>query len=279
VLEAHLQYFCNRCDATIVPTEHVRTKLVEWGVETPIYTIPTGIELEPFQKHSHEEARRWLLEEHSIPKDRFLLLFVGRLAQEKNLEHLLSELVRLRTLEGAPKDRDVHLVVVGEGPHEETLVERVEEQRLTDNVTFAGTVSWEQVTRYYRGADTFAFPGVSETQGIVLVEALAAGLPIVALSSPATREIVRSGVEGLLVSDRQGALARALEQLKTSSRMQRLFSEAASSRAERFAASQTAAQVEELYREIKTDFKPRRNLGETALALFQSDVWEPSNDK
>jgi len=260
VLEAHLQYFCNRCDAIIAPSEYVRRNLIEWGVNKPLYVSPTGIRLDHFSQVDPSEARQWILRRHNIPRDRFLLLFVGRLAQEKNLEHLLHEIVLAKNLGRDMGEGSPHLLLVGTGPHEETLRELVRKEGMQSFVTFAGTVDHAKVVNLYRGADSFVFTAINETQGIVLLEALAASLPVVALSAPATREIVRDGVEGLIVARKKGSLARALHRLRTSADLKDLLSDAAARRAKDFAIEQTLDDLEDIYTEVKEDYVPPKRL-------------------
>lgn len=265
VLEAHLQYFCNRCDAVIAPSEHVRDKLREWGVTQPMYITPTGIELRSFQAQDSEEAREWITKRHSLAEGQFLLLFVGRLAQEKNIEHALAELARVRELAAGIEERNMHLLLVGTGPHEQALGQITQELGLGSSVTFVGTVERDKVIQYYRGADVFVFPSLSETQGIVLIEALAGGLPVVALSAPTTREVVRDGVEGILVSAARGDLAAALQQLRANSELRKQLSSGALQRANDFAASSMVTQLEAVYKEVAANYTPPRTLADALL--------------
>jgi len=116
------------------------------------------------------------------------------------------------------------------------------------------------VVNFYRGADSFVFTAINETQGIVLLEALAASLPVVALSAPATREIVRDGVEGLIVARKKGSLARALHRLRTSANLKELLSDAATRRAKDFAIERTLDDLEDIYTEVKEDYVPPKRL-------------------
>ncbi len=267
VLEAHMQYFCNRCDAVIAPSNHIRRKLLNWGIEAPAHVVPTGIELEPFIRLNKQESRAWIIKRHRLPGKRFLLLFVGRLAQEKNLDYLLVELRRLKELCGGSEGGDFHLLLVGTGPHEDALRQRVERLRISDRVTFAGKVERERVVRYYRGADGFVFPSMAETQGIVLVEALAGGLPIVALSAPATREVVLNGIEGLLVPDESGTLEMALHQLISSRGLQAVFQDAALRRAEDFSIAGMISELERVYELVINTYDPSSS--NSALTTFR----------
>lgn len=181
--------FCNQCDLVLVPTWVIGDYLRKIGVQAPIDRVPTGIKLADFQG-GH---RDWLRERFKIsPQDR-VLLFVGRLGQEKNIGFLM-ECFSLISRE----IQDTVLVLVGGGPEEEDLRNKAHELGISERVVFTGTLPPGDVVHCYAGSDLFVFSSVTETQGIVIAEAKAAGLPVVAVGANGVSEMVEDGVDGYL---------------------------------------------------------------------------------
>lgn len=181
--------FCNQCDLVITPTGAVAEYLQEIGVTIPLRVIPTGIKTAEYKKGD----RGWLQEQYNIsPGDR-VLLFVGRLGQEKNIPFLIESFKMIKS-----RINNVVLVIVGRGPEEEELKNMAAGLGLEDRVIFTGNLSPQDVINCYAGTSVFVFPSVSETQGIVLAEAKAAGLPVVAVRAYGAAEMVENGIDGCL---------------------------------------------------------------------------------
>ena len=175
---------CNALDGVVVPSSAMRERLISYGVETPLHVLPTGIPLERFGGGCRQRFRR----EHGILSTRPVALFVGRVAHEKNIEFLLQA-----TLVALKQRPDLLLVIAGEGPAMNDLKERVKALGLRDSVQFIGYLDRQQaLPDCYAAADVFVFASVTETQGLVLLEAMAAGLPVIALSEMGTRDILES---------------------------------------------------------------------------------------
>ncbi len=197
----------NAVNALISPSIAMRDLLRRYGVRTPISVIPTGINLESWRTPTAPDPRLVLELSPTQP----MLLFVGRLAFEKNIEFLLNMLTAL--IQSHP---DVGLVLAGEGPAEKHLRKIAVQLGLEKHVHFVGYLPRDgQLQALYRAADAFVFASATETQGLVLVEALALGLPVVALAEMGTRDVVREG-EGCLIAPNNpaGFAARVLEVLE-----------------------------------------------------------------
>ncbi|MDS1030938.1 glycosyltransferase family 4 protein [Bacillota bacterium LX-D] len=181
--------FCNNCDLVITPTKAVQNVLMQYGVNSQIRTVPTGINLKEYGCGDHN----WLQATYGIlPKD-LILLFVGRLAQEKNLEFLLRAFqIILRSC------TNTTLVLVGGGPQESYFRQLCSKLQIDKKVVFTGSLSHKQVINAYLSADIFVFSSVTETQGLVLGEAKAAGLPVVAVEAFGTKEMVGHEIDGFL---------------------------------------------------------------------------------
>ena len=242
VIELATRY-CNLCDAVIAPSESIQTMLVEQGVIAPIDVIPTGVEVERFASGDCDQARH----EFDIPDDAFVVGHVGRLAHEKNLEFLaraLAEFLRRRP--------DAHFLVVGQGPEEQQIRDHFEHAGLSHRLHMAGTKRGQQLADCYTAMDVFAFSSHSETQGMVLAEAMAAGVPIVALDASGVRDVVKDGLNGRLLPDEDvDAFVTALDWVATRSFRQRLaLQKAVAKTAEDYSMRRCAMDALELYADV-----------------------------
>ncbi len=190
--------YANTADAVIVPTAAMEGRLRELGVTTRIAVVPSGIDLAQFAAGRRRDDLRARL--GVAPHER-MILSVGRLAREKNLELALAAFARLG-------DFSARLVVVGDGPERESLERLAMRLGIAGRTTFAREFARESLPDAYRSADALIFTSRSETQGLVLVEALASGLPIVAVDAPQTRDVL--GGAGIVAPADPVALAEAL---------------------------------------------------------------------
>ncbi len=190
--------FADAATIVTVPTRAMEVRLREIGVGVPIRVVPSGIDVERFAAGRRSEAVRFAL--GARPGER-LVLMVSRLGREKNARLVVEALAAL-------PERDVRLVLVGDGPERHALEALAGVLGVADRVTFAGAYASADLPDVYASADVFAFTSVSETQGLVLAEAMAAGLPIAAVSTPVTREVL--GDCGLTAAADPARFARAL---------------------------------------------------------------------
>lgn len=182
--------YADLCDRVFAPSQSVARMLKDRGVETPIDVVPTGIDVEAFGGGNGERFRT----ERDIDDDTFLIGHLGRLAEEKNLEFLFESVGEF--LSNHP---DSEFLVVGHGPLEEDLRESIEAEEFADRVHFEGVLEGEELHDAYASMDLFAFASKTETQGMVLVEAMSSGTPVVALDASGARDTVVNGETGRLV--------------------------------------------------------------------------------
>ncbi len=194
--------FANLCNRVIAPSESVKKILERRGVQTSIQVIPTGVELPRYAKGNGIPFRQRL----GIPEDAFVVGHVGRLAFEKNLSFLARSVSRF--VGSHPR---AYFLVVGKGGAQARIRRTFKRKQLGSRLCFAGVRKGQELTDAYHAMDVFAFASTTETQGMVLVEALASGCPCVALDAPGAREVVRDGENGRLVQEeRRSAFAEAL---------------------------------------------------------------------
>lgn len=241
--------FCNRCDLVVVPTKAIENYLFEIGVKAVIRVVPTGIKIENFSSGD----RDWLRRRYGIPEREKILLFVGRLGQEKNIGFLLEAFFKLLVFYP-----EATLVLVGGGPEEKTLRSLTARVGYQNRVIFTGKIPKQEVPNFYAGADLFVFASVTETQGLVIAEAKAAGLPVVAVEAYGVKEMVVNGVDGFLTGlDRENFTAKILELLENE-RLRLEFSRRAKINAVQFSSRNCAKKLLEGYEMILEKVKSER---------------------
>jgi 1,2-diacylglycerol 3-alpha-glucosyltransferase len=199
--------FCDQCDLVLAPSTKIEKALQEWGVTAPIERMPTGVDVTRFSGQRPEEAAA-LRKRFGIPDTDHLLVFVGRVGLEKNIDLLVEAMAKIKT----PHTR---LLVVGSGPHRADLDRHIASLGVRDRVTFTGYLQGEDVVAAYAASDAFFFASTSETQGLVVAEAMASGLPVVAVRDLAVGDAVADGVNGFLTAERADALAAAADRVLT----------------------------------------------------------------
>lgn len=232
--------FCNLCDAVFAPSESIADFLAAEGVTTPIRIVPTGVEREAFVGGNGREFRR----QRGIPEDAVVVGHVGRLAPEKNLEFLAKAVAQF--LKQAPRAR---FLVVGSGPSEQPLRAELAAAGVDARLVMTGTLTGAELAAAYAAMDVFAFASHSETQGMVLAEAMTAGVPVVAVDASGVRDIVHDGVNGrLLAADDVRAFAAALQWLvELTSGERRRMSAALQATAEEFSLDRCAERALAVY--------------------------------
>src|SRR5688500_17989316 len=179
-----LQDFMRRCQHIIIPSESMREVLVnEYGLKDRFTVVPTGIDLEAYRTSSGEKIRKRKHWEKDI-----VMISVGRLAPEKNWSLLLQATALV--LKDHPQFR---LVLIGDGPERKSLEALAKELGIKKRVTFLGPIACADIPDHMKAADLFGFASVTETQGLATLEAMAAGLPVVAVNGSGTRDILKHG--------------------------------------------------------------------------------------
>ncbi|HEY1429715.1 MAG TPA: glycosyltransferase, partial [Candidatus Tumulicola sp.] len=173
--------FANLVDAVVVPTESMARRLRELGVRTRVEVVPSSIDVARFAAGRRSDAVR--ASAGAAPQDR-LLLCVARLGREKNVEVLLEAVA-------ASGDPSLRLVVAGDGPDRERLEARTAELGIASRVKFLGAQPREMLPDLYASSDAFCMPSTTETQGLVLAEALAAGAALIVSDVPQSRDVLR----------------------------------------------------------------------------------------
>ncbi|URZ04334.1 glycosyltransferase family 4 protein [Clostridium felsineum] len=186
----------NSCEAVIAPTEKVRNKLKGYGVTTNIDIVPTGIDLDKFKKELSKEEKEELLSKYELSEKDIVLIYVGRIAEEKNIEEVLK--LYKMALGYTP---NIKLLIVGGGPYLSKLKGIVITEGISDKVKFTGMIPSDKVYKYYKLGDVFVTASTSETQGITYIEALASGLPIICKWDMCIEGLIVNGQNGFSYED------------------------------------------------------------------------------
>jgi glycosyltransferase involved in cell wall biosynthesis len=238
--------YCNLCTHVIAPSESVAAVLQERGVITPTTTIPTGIDMELFGAGDGRRFRR----QFQIAESATVIGHVGRLAAEKNLE-FLSEAVGQYLAE---RPNSVFLVV-GCGEARESMERILREHADARQIVFAGKHTGRDLADAYAAMDVFVFSSQSETQGMVLAEAMGAGVPAVALDAPGAREIVSAQNGKLLNRDATSSeFAAAIGEVTDDKSRRQQLSQGARTTAYEFSLPHCADRMLALYDRLVRDY-------------------------
>ena len=240
-------HYANLCDHVLAPSESVAEVLQDRGVVAPIDVLPTGVDVDRFENGDGRRFRREL----GIPAEAFVVGHVGRLAPEKNLKYLAESVARF--LQPEPS---AHFLVVGAGPSESEIRRNFAHRHLADRLHLPGTRSGRDLVDAYRAMDVFAFASHSETQGMVLTEAMATGCPVVGLDAPGVREVITDGKNGrLLHQQSEDQFAEALRWVSLQSTVDhQALREAARETAERYSMSACAERALGIYQAVLDSF-------------------------
>jgi glycosyltransferase involved in cell wall biosynthesis len=182
--------YCSLCDQVIAPSESIAELIRKRGVKTGVDVIPTGIDPARFSEGNGISFRK----KFGISEKSFLIGYLGRIAEEKNMRFLTDAV-----MEFMKKRKDAKFLAAGSGDLREELMKIFDSQGLSDRSYFPGAVKGQDVVNAYHAMDIFVFSSKSETQGMVLSEAMASGVPVIGVDAPGTREVVNDQKNGKLV--------------------------------------------------------------------------------
>jgi glycosyltransferase involved in cell wall biosynthesis len=239
-----IRRFANRCDAVVVPTESAEEYLRVLGVKSQIFVQPTGIEFDRFSRIKKDEIlalrRRLGIGEGKI------LLTVSRLSREKNMDFLLEAASRVMQQSPTP----VHLVIIGDGAEKTRLQDKARKLGIGAGVWFAGHVSPQDIPLYCGLGDVFVFTSRSETQGMVILEAMAAGLPVVAIRSSGIDDVIRNGFNGYKTRSKQDLWCERVEELLRDEEQRRKLGRNAQKFAQNFSVQRFGEEMTRVYAHV-----------------------------
>ncbi|MCF8010078.1 MAG: glycosyltransferase [Clostridiales bacterium] len=234
-------YFCNQCNLIITPTKIIGEHIKNQGVKSPVINIPTGIQIDEYASGN----KTWLQKNYNIEYDKKILLCVGRLGKEKNIEWLIEAISLVE--KNFP---NIHLVLVGGGPEKEHLLKKAAELGIKEKISFTGVLPKEKVINCYNSADLFVFTSLTETQGLVIGEAKAAGLPVIAVNAYGVSEMVENNQDGFLTNLSQEEFSNATLLLLQNNNLRMQMSSKAKLNAEKISSRNCAKKLLYYYTDL-----------------------------
>ena len=236
---------CNQLDAIIAPSKPMLDVLRSYGVTVPAEVIATGLQASSFTEADGNQFR----DKYQIPLSKQMLLYVGRVAHEKNIGFLLKVVRRLSV-----QQPEILLVITGEGPAEQSLHQQVQALGIEKNVQFIGYLDRNtELNACYKAADIFVFASKSETQGLVLLEAMAQGTPVVAIAELGTASILIEGQGAHISTEDAAEFADKINDLLGNDIARKILGDVGKSYAlKHWSASAKADQMLNFYRELQS---------------------------
>ena len=249
------KFYCdNTADAFIVPT--VKTYHLfrdEYHYDKDIYIVPTGLDASRFYKENSDKLKVTRLRRYlGYKRKDFVMLFVGRLAQEKNVTFLFDIIEK-------NKNKNVKLLIVGYGPDEDKYKKEVKERGLEDRIKFTGKIAWVDMPNYYHVSNAFITASTTETQGLTVIEALAASLPVICIDDDAFKSVVVDNFNGRIFKDEKECL-EIVEELSTNKLELDNLTDKAEGSVKKYSLSSFADSVLEVYKVAITKHNKKQAL-------------------
>lgn len=262
------KFYCdNTANAFIVPTiKTYRMFREEYHYDKDIYIVPTGIDASRFYDENVDQNEvEKLKKELGYKKSDFVVIFVGRMAQEKNVEFLLRTMKILKT-----KNKNIKLLLVGDGPDKDKYVKLSEELKVDDVAKFVGRVEWTKMPLYYHVANAAITASLTETQGLTVIEAFASSLPAVCIEDEAFHTMVADDLNGRFFKDEDDC-ARVLIELSKNKKQAAYLGKQAVMTARKFSTEEFAKNVIEVYKAAIVNYenKRKKNIPSVIFEIFK----------
>lgn len=258
IVEYLTKFYCDKtATELIVPTNKIYKLFKEkYEFQKNIHIVPTGIEVERFYTENVDKSYvQALRKKLKLQKKDFVILFVGRLASEKNVEFLLNAQCKL-----IEKHSNIKLLIVGDGPDKEKYEQLAKNLKISKNVIFNGKAAWEEMPFFYHCADVFATASTTETQGLTVIEAMAAGVVPLCIKDESFLGTVTNELNGLIFEDEEEYIKQVLMLYKDEQLRQR-YDNQARIQAEHCSSSSYAERVLEVYNRAILDKKSEDKFG------------------
>jgi glycosyltransferase involved in cell wall biosynthesis len=245
VIKKIVSNLADKTDCIVTPSESMKVLIKNYGIKNRIEVIPNAIKLSSFREKNELECLK-IRKRYNLKEDEKIILFVGRVATEKSIDKIIKALGIIKK-HGISKTK---LLIVGNGPARDELTHLVQALGVEEEVIFCGEVNYEEIRYYYKIADVFTMASTSESFGIVTIEALASGIPVLAVRAPGAVDILTDGVDGLLTEDNIEKFANSLEKLIREPRLREKLSEGALRTSQQYSIDVISDRMLNLYREI-----------------------------
>ena len=260
--EIATKIYCNLCTLIIAPTKRVKAELRSYGVTKPVYVIPGRLDLDRFRK----VAKGYLRKKLRLGKEVSIILYVGRLGKEKSVDLIIKSFSLVNKVQ-----KNTALVIAGDGPEREKLEKVAKKEGIGKKTFFTGFINRDQIPLVYKDADIFVFASQTETQGLVVPEALASGLPCVVVNDPAFKEVIVDGDNGLLANNKPTDFSSKIIKLLESPLLRRKLGANAKKFAKaNFSIEQQVEEHVEVYRKALILHKNRKTQAEIFKKRFSA---------
>jgi glycosyltransferase involved in cell wall biosynthesis len=245
VIKKIVSNLADKTDCIVTPSESMKALIKNYGMKNRIEVIPNAIKLSTFREKNELECLK-ISKRFNLKEDEKIILFVGRVATEKSIDKIIKALGIIKK-HGISKTK---LLIVGNGPARDELTHLVQALGVEEEVIFCGEVNYEEIRYYYKIADVFTMASASESFGIVTIEALASGLPVLAVKAPGAMDILTDGFDGLLTDDNIEHFAKALEKIIRDPELRERLSKGALKTSTKYSINIISERMLNLYREI-----------------------------
>jgi 1,2-diacylglycerol 3-alpha-glucosyltransferase len=263
-LKTYFPGFCESVDMVVAPSLGLKKVLQRVGVKANIEVVPNGVELSPFRGAIEP------IDLHDCGKfeNKIVLVYVGRLGPEKNLPFLL------RAFNGAAQAFDnMCLLIVGDGPEHDNLLDLVRHMPIADRVHFTGFVDYKKIPNYLAASDIFVTASVTEVHPLSVIEAMGAGLPVLGIESPGVADTVKDGKDGFIVAGEDlAAFTAKMVRLITDAELRQKMSAEARKTSELYDFERTTQLLFDLYERVISNTSGRRRSLRTRWIRFW-DQW------
>ncbi len=262
-MRAFLPVFCRAVDLVIAPSAGMAEVLVRFGVDVTVKVIPNGVDLSPFQNSVEAKNRQ----DYGMSSGDVLLIYVGRLGPEKNLPFLL------RCFAGTAQAFDhVHLMITGDGVERQNLEALAQDLKISPKVHFTGMVAYPELPAYLAMADAFVTASVTEVHPLSVIEAMAAGLPVLGIISPGVADTIEEGLTGYLATEDMASFTAKMVRMVTVGNERRAMGARARQSAEKYQIDRTNRLMLEQYELLAAQALPARRSLRTQLRRLM-DHW------
>ena len=235
--------YSNKCDTVIAPSTAIKKLLRKREIKVPIKVIPSGINIKNFKKDTGERDK--IRNKYRIKNDDILLITASRIVEEKNIKFLFKAFSEIKK-----KADNVKFLVVGDGAIKKELEEMAKNINLEKDIIFTGLVSRDEIVGLYQASDLFVFASLTETQGLVAVEAMAAGLAVVAIKASGIEDMVDDGKDGILTGNSIDEFSSNVLKIVNDENLRKRLSVQAKINSEKFSVELWIEKMVELYKNL-----------------------------
>jgi len=236
-----IKKFCEKCDLVIAPAQGIKNILIDYGIENKIEIVPNGIDIKKFNPAEKDIPKSL---ENLNPNNK-IAIFTGRIAKEKNLDFLF------RAFELIFKEcPDTYLLVVGSGPEERDFKKLILDLGLEGKIIMVGSVPYHEIPKYYSLAELFVTASTTEVHPLTILEAMASGLPVVAVDAPGTSDIISHHRDGLLTPENEENFAKTVIEVLKNDHLRLLMKEQALKTSRKYSIIETSKTLLEVYQDL-----------------------------